>query len=80
MTGALITDSGMYPGQVIFDQGWWSRYTDDSSYNTLIYPWINPTMEVYYVMSVWAPNMAWNECLCDVKLVEKGGALSEVMS
>ncbi len=78
--GALITDAGMHTGQVIFDQGWWSRYTGDSSYNSLIYPWINPTNEVYYVSSVWSPNMAWNECVCNVRLLEKGGAYKEVMS
>ena len=78
--GALITDTGMHTGQVIFDQGWWSRYTGDESYNSLIYPWINPTNEVYYVSSVWSPNMAWNECVCNVRLLEKGGAFKEVMS
>lgn len=78
--GALITDTGMHIGQVIFDQGWWSRYTGDESYNSLIYPWINPTNEVYYVSSVWAPNMAWNECVCNVRLLERGGAFREVMS
>ena len=80
VTAALITDTGMFPGQVIFDQGWWSEYTDEESYNSLIYPWINPTNEVYYVPSVWAPNMAWNETLCAIELVEKGGAIQEVMS
>lgn len=80
VTAALMTDAGMFPGQVIFDQGWWSQYTDDESYNSLIYPWINPTNEVYYVASVWAPNMAWNETLCNVELIQKGGALQEVMS
>lgn len=80
VTGALITDSGMHTGQVIFDQGWWSRYTGDESYNSLIYPWINPTNEVYYLSSVWSPNMAWNECVCNVRLLERGGAFKEVMS
>lgn len=78
--GALITDTGMHTGQVIFDQGWWSEYTGDDSYNSLIYPWINPTNEVYYVSSVWSPNMAWNECVCNVRLIERGGAFKEVMS
>lgn len=80
ISGALITDPGMYPGQVVFDQGWWSRYTNNESYNSLIYPWINPIHEIYYVSSVWSPNMAWNECVCDVRLLEKGGALEEVIS
>lgn len=80
VTGALITDTGMHTGQVIFDQGWWSEYTDDDSYNSLIYPWINPTNEVYYVSSVWAPNMCWNECVCNVRLIKRGGARKEVLS
>ncbi len=80
ISGALVTDPGMYPGQVIFDQGWWSRYTGDESYNSLIFPWINPIHEIYYVSSVWSPNMAWNECVCDVRLLEKGGAVEEVQS
>ena len=80
VTAALVCDPGMHTGQVIFEQGWWSEYTDDSSYNTLIYPWINPTNEVYYLSSVWSPNMAWNECVCNVRLVERGGALKEMMS
>ncbi|MGI6216831.1 MAG: molybdopterin-dependent oxidoreductase [Coriobacteriales bacterium] len=78
--GALICDPGMYPGQVIFDQGWWSRYTRDESFNSLIWPWINPIHEIYYVSSVWSPNMAWNECICDVRLLEKGAAKDKVNS
>lgn len=80
VNGALIVDPGMYPGQVIFDMGWWSRYTGDESYNSLIFPWINPIHEIYYVSSVWSPNMAWNECVCDVRLLEAGGALKEVIA
>ncbi len=80
VTAALVCDPGMHTGQVIFDQGWWSEYTDGDSYNSLIYPWINPTNEVYYVSSVWSPNMAWNETACNVRLLQKGGALREVMS
>lgn len=80
VNGALVVDPGMYPGQVIFDMGWWSRYTGDESYNSLIFPWINPIHEIYYVSSVWSPNMAWNECVCDVRLLEAGGALKEVIA
>ncbi|MGI6590098.1 MAG: molybdopterin-containing oxidoreductase family protein [Eggerthellaceae bacterium] len=80
INGALICDPGMYPGQVIFDQGWWSRYTGGESYNSLIWPWINPIHEIYYVSSVWSPNMAWNECVCDVRLLEKGAAKDKVTS
>lgn len=77
--GGLVLDPGMYPGQAIFDQGWWSEYMDGDSYNSLIYPWINPTNEVYYLSGVWSPNMAWNECACNVRLLQKGGARKEVM-
>lgn len=80
INGALVLDPGMYPGQVLFDQGWWSRYTGGESYNSLIYPWINPIHEIYYVSSVWSPNMAWNECVCDVRLLERGAAREEVLS
>lgn len=80
VNGALVVDPGMYPGQVIFDMGWWSRYTGNESYNSLIFPWINPIHEIYYVSSVWSPNMAWNECVCDVRLLEAGGALEEVIA
>lgn len=80
VNGALVCDPGMYPGQVVFDMGWWSRYTGDESYNSLIYPWINPIHEIYYVSSVWSPNMAWNECVCDVRLLEAGGAHEEVIA
>ena len=80
ISAALVCDPGMAPGQVIFDQGWWSRYTGEESYNSLIFPWINPIHEIYYMSSVWSPNMAWNECLCNVRLLEAGGARKEVMS
>ena len=65
--GKLVLDEGLYPGQVVFEQGWWSNFTDGQSYNSLIWPWINPTNEVYYLSSVWSPNMAWNECVCNVR-------------
>lgn len=78
--GILVEDEGVYPGQCIFDQGWWSKYDNDTSYNSLIWPWINPTHEVYYVASVWSPNMAWNECVCNVRLINKGGAPADVLA
>ncbi len=71
--GQLIEDPGVYPTQCIFDQGWWSAYDNKTSYNSLIWPWINPTNEVYYIASVWSPNMAWNETACNVRL-SNGGA------
>ena len=65
--GMLVGDAGMHAGQVVFEQGWWSGFTAGMNYNTLIWPWINPTNEVYYVSSVWSPNMAWNECCCNIR-------------
>ncbi len=70
--GQLIEDPGVYPTQCMFDQGWWSSYDNSTSYNSLIWPWINPTNEVYYVVSVWSPNMAWNETVCNVRLCNNG--------
>ncbi len=70
--GQLIEDPGVYPTQCIFDQGWWSAYDNKTSYNSLIWPWINPTNEVYYLVSVWSPNMAWNETACNVRLCDGG--------
>ncbi len=70
--GQLVEDPGVYPTQCIFDQGWWSAYDNQTSYNSLIWPWINPTNEVYYLVSVWSPNMAWNETACNVRLCEGG--------
>ena len=70
--GQLIEDPGVYPTQCVFDQGWWSHYDNATSYNSLIWPWINPTNEVYYMVSVWSPNMAWNETACNVRLCNGG--------
>ncbi len=70
--GQLVEDPGVYPTQCIFDQGWWSHYDNGTSYNSLIWPWINPTNEAYYLVSVWSPNMAWNETACNVRLYEGG--------
>lgn len=70
--GQLVEDPGVYPTQCIFDQGWWSHYDNNTSYNSLIWPWINPTNEAYYMVSVWSPNMAWNETACNVRLCEGG--------
>ena len=68
-----MLDPGMYPGQAIFDQGWWSEeYMDGDSYYSLIYPWINPTNEVCYLSGVWSPNMAWNEVLMQCPSTAKG--------
>jgi len=69
--GALVVDLGLQRGTVVFEQGWWSRYTGGTSYNTLIYPFINPTHEVYFVPQMWSPNTNWNEAVCDVEKVVK---------
>ena len=72
--GRLIAEAVLDPGvrtmTVIFEEGWWSRYTHGTSYNTLLYPWINPVHEVYFVSQMWAPNTSWNECLVDFKKAE----------
>lgn len=65
--GYAVLDPGMSRQLVIFEQGWWSRYLKETSYNSLTYPFIKPTHEVYFVPGMWAPNTAWNECLVDVR-------------
>lgn len=68
--GKLVFEPGLWPKQLVFEQGWWSRYTQGNSCGSLIYPFINPIHETYYIGGIWSPNMAWNECVCDVKLSE----------
>jgi len=67
--GYAVLDPGLNRRVVIFEQGWWSRYLRDTSYNTLIYPWIKPTHLAYFVPGIWEPNTAWNEAACDVRKV-----------
>ena len=62
-----ILDPGLKKKMCVFEEGWWSRYTHGTSYNTLIHPFINPIHEIYFVSQMWAPNTSWNECLVDVK-------------
>ncbi|MCL1791022.1 MAG: molybdopterin-dependent oxidoreductase [Peptococcaceae bacterium] len=69
--GTLVVEPGLQKGTVVFEQGWWSRYTGGTSYNTLIYPHINPTHEVFFVAQMWSPNTNWNEALCDVEKAVK---------
>ncbi|MEL1136050.1 molybdopterin-dependent oxidoreductase [Desulfitobacterium sp. THU1] len=64
-----VVDAGVGRKVAMFEQGWWSCYLKETSYNSLTYPFIKPTHEVYFVPGMWAPNTAWNECLCDVKKV-----------
>lgn len=67
--GYAILDPGNGRNCVVFEQGWWSRYLNGESFNSLTYPFIKPTNEVYFVPGIWVPNTAWNECLCDVRKV-----------
>lgn len=62
-----VLDPGAGRNVVVFEQGWWSRYLNGESFNSLTYPFIKPTHEIYFVPGMWAPNTAWNECLCDVR-------------
>jgi len=62
-----VIDPGIRNGVIIFEQGWWSRYTEGTAYNSLTYPFIKPTHEVYFVPGIWSPNTCWNECLVDVR-------------
>ena len=64
-----VLDPGLKTKMCIFEEGWWSRYTHGTSYNTLIHPFINPIHEIYFVSQMWAPNTCWNECLVDVRKV-----------
>ncbi len=64
-----VLDPGARRGTVIFEQGWWSRYLDNQSYNSLTSPWINPLHEIYFVPGIWSPTTVWNECLVDVRKV-----------
>ena len=67
--GYAVLDPGLHPSVIVFEQGWWSRYLRDTSYNTLTFPWIKPTHLIYFVPGVWEPTTAWNEVLCDVRKV-----------
>lgn len=69
ITVFAIVDPGVGRKVAVFEEGWWSRYLKGASYNSLTYPFIKPTHEVYFVPGMWAPNTAWNECLCDVRKV-----------
>lgn len=64
-------DPGIHDECLIFEEGWWSRYTGGSSYNSLIYPFINPTNEVHFVPQIWSPNTSWNECLVNVRKADE---------
>lgn len=67
LTGWVSVDPGIRDDCLIFEEGWWSRYTAGQSYNSLVYPHIKPTHEVYFVPQMWSPNTCWNECLVDIR-------------
>ncbi|MGI9862244.1 molybdopterin-dependent oxidoreductase [Moorella naiadis] len=70
--GYAALDPGQGRQVVVFEQGWWSRYLEEDFYNSLTYPFIKPTHEVYFTPGIWSPNTAWNEALCDVRKVGEG--------
>ncbi len=72
VTAFASIDPGTGKNVATFVQGWWDRYLDNESYNTLTYPFIKPTHEIYFVPGIWAPNTCWNECLIDVRKVGEG--------
>lgn len=64
-----VLDPGCSAGTAIFEEGWWSRYLGDESYNSLTFPWIKPLHEIYFVPGMWSPTTVWNECLVDVRRI-----------
>lgn len=62
-----VIDPGCRKGTLIFEQGWWARYLQNESYNSLTMPWIKPLHEIYFVPGIWSPTTAWNECLVDAR-------------
>lgn len=69
VSGHAVVSHHTRPGVCIFEQGWWSRFLNGESYNSLTMPWIKPTHEIYHVPGIWAPNTCWNECLVDVRRI-----------
>lgn len=65
-----VIDPGCRKGTAVFEQGWWSRYLKNESYNSLTMPWIKPLHEIYFVPGIWSPTTVWNECLVDVRRAE----------
>ena len=78
LLASAVLDPGVKTMMCVFEEGWWSRYTHGTSYNTLIYPFINPTHEVYFVSQMWAPNTSWNECLVDYRKADMHAIKKEV--
>lgn len=69
--GYAAFESGLHPQAVVFEQGWWSRYLKETSYNSLTFPWIKATHIIYFVPGIWEPTTAWNEAACDVIKVDE---------
>ena len=69
VVGYAVVDPGVREGDCFFEQGWWARYLDGESYNSLTYPWVKPLHEIYFVPGMWTPTTCWNECLVDVRRV-----------
>jgi anaerobic selenocysteine-containing dehydrogenase len=65
--GYAVLDPGLHEGVAVFEEGWWSKYTQGASYNTLTYPWIKAAHLIYFTPGVWEPTTAWNETACEVK-------------
>lgn len=64
-----VIDPGCREGTLIFEQGWWAKYLQDESYNSLTMPWIKPLHEIYFVPGIWSPTSVWNECLVDARRI-----------
>jgi anaerobic selenocysteine-containing dehydrogenase len=64
-----VIDPGCRRGTLIFEQGWWAKYLQDHSYNSLTRAWIKPLHEIYFVPGIWSPTTVWNECLVDARRI-----------
>lgn len=66
---AVISGKGSSEGSITFEQGWWSKYTQNESFNSLLYPWVKPIHEIYFLPGMWTPTTCWNESLVEVRKV-----------
>lgn len=69
VSARTVIDPGVRQGTAVFEQGWWARYLDGESFNSLTMPWIKPLHEVYFLPGIWEPTTVWNECLVDVRRI-----------
>ncbi|OGW41497.1 MAG: molybdopterin oxidoreductase [Nitrospirae bacterium GWD2_57_9] len=65
--GYAVLDPGLHRQVAVFEEGWWSRYLQGTSYNTLTYPWIKAAHLIYFTPGIWEPTTAWNETACEVR-------------